>query len=201
MDIPTFAVTWDYRCPFARNAHEHLITGLRAGAPWTVTFVPFSLSQVHVPEGGTPVWDDPTKAPDLLALAAGVVVRDRYPEVFLDVHQALFSARHDHGRDLREPEIVHDVLASVGAPADQVMAELEAGWAQKEVRTAHEKSVNDLAVFGVPTFIVGEQAVFVRLMTRPGSDVEMARSTIEGTVGLIGARPDLNEFKHTKLDR
>ena len=27
-----FAVTWDYRCPFARNIHEHLLTGLAAGA-------------------------------------------------------------------------------------------------------------------------------------------------------------------------
>ena len=27
-----FAVNWDYRCPFARNAHEHLVEGLDAGA-------------------------------------------------------------------------------------------------------------------------------------------------------------------------
>ena len=56
-----FSVTWDYRCPFARNAHEHLVAGLAGGADWDVTFVPFSLSQVHVPEGGTPVWDDRTR--------------------------------------------------------------------------------------------------------------------------------------------
>jgi hypothetical protein len=43
-----FAVTWDYRCPFARNAHEHVLDGLAAGAEWDVTFLPFSLGQVHV---------------------------------------------------------------------------------------------------------------------------------------------------------
>ena len=90
-----FAVTWDYRCPFARNAHEHLVTGLADGADWDVTFLPFSLSQVHAPEGGTPVWDDPGKFKDLIALAAGVVVRDQYPGQFGAVHNALFSARHD----------------------------------------------------------------------------------------------------------
>jgi len=37
----TFAVTWDYRCPFARNAHEHVLTALDAGADWDVRFVPF----------------------------------------------------------------------------------------------------------------------------------------------------------------
>ena len=50
----TFAVTWDYRCPFARNGHEHLLDGLEAGAPWDVEFVPFFLNQSHVPEGGVP---------------------------------------------------------------------------------------------------------------------------------------------------
>ena len=63
--MKSFAVTWDYRCPFARNAHEHIVAGLADGADWDVTFLPFSLSQGHVPEGGTPVWDDPSKAPDL----------------------------------------------------------------------------------------------------------------------------------------
>ena len=54
MAARTFAVSWDYRCPFARNAHEHVLEGIVAGADWDVTFVPFSLNQVHVEEGGTP---------------------------------------------------------------------------------------------------------------------------------------------------
>ena len=57
--------------------------GLEAGAPWDVTFVPFFLNQAHVPEGGPPAWDDPAQQADLLALAAGVVVRDRYQDQFL----------------------------------------------------------------------------------------------------------------------
>ena len=31
-----FAVTFDYRCPFARNAHEAVVTGLREGRDWNV---------------------------------------------------------------------------------------------------------------------------------------------------------------------
>src|ERR1700678_362402 len=63
----SFAVTYDYRCPFARNAHEHLVTALRSGADWDVDFVPFSLSQIHDEEGDVPVWEDPDRASDLLA--------------------------------------------------------------------------------------------------------------------------------------
>ena len=51
--LPPFAVTYDYRCPWARNMHEQLIAGLRGGADWDVTFQPFSLNQAHVEEGGT----------------------------------------------------------------------------------------------------------------------------------------------------
>src|ERR1700712_428093 len=95
-----FAVTWDYRCPFARNAHEHLVAALQAGADWDVRFVPFSLGQVHVNEGDTPIWDRPADASGLFALQAGVVVRDRAPAEFLGVHHDLFAIRHDHGKHL-----------------------------------------------------------------------------------------------------
>jgi hypothetical protein len=40
-----FTVTYDYRCPFARNAHEHVLDGLESGADWDVRFLPFSLTQ------------------------------------------------------------------------------------------------------------------------------------------------------------
>jgi len=197
--MKSFAVTWDYRCPFARNAHEHLAAALAAGADWDVTFLPFSLSQAHVPEGGTPVWDDPDKASDLLALAAGVVVRDQYPDQFLDAHIALFSARHDDGLDLRKPDVVASVLERVGVPGDKVVAEVASGAVVQDIRRAHEHAVGQLDIFGVPTFVVGDAAVFVRLMSRPAGDAALAQRTVQGVLDLFETMPDLNEFKYTKL--
>jgi hypothetical protein len=199
--MTSFAINWDYRCPFARNAHEHLVAALADGADWDVTFLPFSLSQVHVPEGGTPVWDDPEKAADLTALAAGVVVRDQYPDQFLAAHVALFAARHDEGLDLREEAVVVGVLDRVGLPGDKVLAEVRAGAPVAEIRAAHEQAVGEWEAFGVPTFVVDGQAVFVRLMSRPLGDAALARRTIEGVIDLFDAQPDLNEFKYTKLFR
>ena len=80
----SFAVTWDYRCPFARNAHEHVLDALADGADWDVTFLPFSLGQVHVEEGQPDVWDNPDADSGLTALQMGVAVRDTMPERFLD---------------------------------------------------------------------------------------------------------------------
>lgn len=194
-----FSVTWDYRCPFARIGHEHVLDGLDGGAPWDVTFVPFFLNQTHVPEGGAPAWDDPAQQADLLALAAGVVVRDRYPERFRAAHRALFSARHEDGADLRDRSVVEQALAGAGVDAAAVLAEVDAGWPAKQIRSEHESVVARLDVFGVPTFIASDSAVFVRLMKRPEGDTDRARATVDRVLGLIHDHPELNEFKHTRL--
>lgn len=197
----SFGVTYDYRCPFARNAHEHVLAALRAGAPWDVEFVPFSLTQSHVEEGGTPVWDDPAKASDLVAIEAGLVVRDRFPDQFFDVHLGLFAARLDEGRDLRDESVVRDVLLANGVDAEDVLAEVAGEGPRRMFRKVHEEAVATHHVFGVPTFIVGPHAVFVRIMTRPEGDEERARSTIDHVIELIENHDELNEFKHTTIGR
>jgi len=201
MSRATFSVNYDYRCPFARNAHEHVVAALRGGADWDVEFVPFSLSQVHVEEGGVPVWDDPAKAGDLLAIEAGLVVRDGFPDRFFDVHIGLFAARHDRGLDLRDESVIRDVLSTAGVESDKVFALLAAVGPRHAFRQAHEAAVATHQIFGVPTFVIGDSAVFARIMTRPGDDAADARSTIEGVLTLVAQHPELNEFKHTSIKR
>ncbi len=201
MDTRAFSVTWDYLCPFARNAHEHLVAAIDGGAPWDVTFTPFSLVQAHVEEGGTPVWELEETPRGLLALEAGVVVRDRFADRFHDAHLALFAARHDQGKDISDRDVVHEALESAGVPADEVFAEIEKGWPLDTVRKEHESSVSNYDVFGVPTFVLGDDAVFVRVMTRPEGDGAKARAVVERVLDLLQEHPELNELKHTKIPR
>ena len=204
-DVPasraSFAVTWDYRCPFARNGHEHVVTALRGGALWDVQFVPFSLGQVHVKEGEPDIWGRWREDSGLLALQAGVVVRDKFPDCFLDVHLALFALRHDHAGHLRDEASVRGVLEEQGVDADLVLAEIDAERAIDIVRQEHEAAAHDHTVWGVPTFVLGDQAAFVRLMDRPDGDVERATRSIERILDLLGGWTDLNEFKHTSIPR
>lgn len=200
----SFSVTWDYRCPFARNAHEHVVAALQAGAPWQVRFVPFSLNQAHVEDGGTDVWDDPAQAANLLAGQVGIVVRDRFPDQFLAVHDALFAARHDEGRDLRHPDVLKAVLTEQGVDAEAVFKEIDDGGPLDTFRKEHEQSVSESRVFGVPTFSTPdnpERAIFVRLMNRPQGDAALAASTIERVLDLVDGFPELNEFKATSIPR
>jgi len=196
-----FSINWDYRCPFARNAHEHVMAALDAGADWDVTYVAFSLNQAHVEEGQPDVWDDPEKASSLLAMQVGIAVRDSWPTDFHGVHRALFTARHDEGRDIREEQVLREILSEQRVDADAVFAELATGTPLETFRKEHERSVADHSVFGVPTFIANDQAVFIRLMHRPQGDAAIATRSIERVVELVAGWPELNEFKHTSITR
>ena len=196
-----FSVSFDYRCPFARIGHLHVIEGLESGADWDVTFVPFSLGQAHVPEDGTPVWDAPESDSGLLALQVSAVVMDHHPEAFLAVHRGLFDLRHVHSKDLKDPAALAEVLTGAGLDSAAVMAEVADGWPLERVRKAHESAAADLQVWGVPTFMSDDDAVFVRLMEAPEGDADMAVRTVERVVDLLTGWPQLNEFKHTSIRR
>jgi hypothetical protein len=195
-----FAITWDYRCPFARNAHEHVVTGLAAGAEWHVDFWPFSLNQVHVEEGQPDVWKDPTKA-DGLAMQVGIAVRDTAPAAFPAVHCALFTARHDEGRDIRDESVLRAVLKEHDVDADAVFAEIHTGRPLRAFEQAHTDAVQKHGVFGVPTFVSDGQAAFIRVMHRPNGDADASIATVERLLDLVTEWPDLNELKHTRIPR
>jgi 2-hydroxychromene-2-carboxylate isomerase len=196
----TFAITWDYRCPFARIVHNHVVEGLRDGADWDVTFVPFSLGQVHVEDGDLPIWERPEEDTGLLALQAAVVVRDTTPDIFPNVHHALFEARHAEGAQLRDESVLRSILGTHALDVDAIFAEVATGRPLEIIRTEHTAAADDLDVWGVPTFMAEGKAAFVRLMDLPVDGAD-ARRNVENVVDMLTNWSSLNEFKHTSLDR
>jgi len=170
-----------------------------AGDEWNVRWLGFSLNQTKVAEGETDVWDDPEMAATRLAVEVGIAVRDGWPDAFPAVHRALFAARHDNGLDIRDHDVVDRVLTAQGLDPDKVFNEVLECGPRDVFRTEHQMAVNDHKVFGVPTVIAGGQAVFIRLVDRPGEDAVKARGTIERCVDLVTVWPNLNEFKHTTI--
>ena len=196
----TFGLTYDYRCPYARVAHDHVIAGLRAGADWDVTFLPFSLGQAHVAPGEPSVWERPDLDSGLLALQASIAVRDTQSEHFVDVHHGLFEHRHVAAGQLRDREDLSPVLRAAGVDVDAVWAEVDTGRPLATVEKEHTGYSESHDVWGVPTFVVDDAAVFVRLLDRPNGDGALAIATIERVLDQI-AWPVLNEFKHTSVPR
>jgi len=189
------AVTFDYLCPFARNAHEAVIAALRDGSDLDVRFVPFSLEQAHVEDGQSPVWEAPVdqRRRGVRALAYGLAVRDEFPESFFDFHLAAFAARHDHARKF-ETDVLDEVVASVGLDVEAVRKVVDTGRPLEALAAEHTEAVDRWAVFGVPTFIEGDEAVFIRFMERGRVD------DLERALDLLGWTR-LNEFKRTTIAR
>jgi hypothetical protein len=196
--MPSFDLSFDYRCPFAKNMHLHVITALRAGGDFDVTFMPWSLSQGSRPDGAPDVWNDPAYDGDLLSLTVGISIRDQQPDLFLDAHEALFRARHGGRKRLVTLDEIGDVLAPLGVDLPLVAADV-ASRRPHEVIAASHKEFDRFEAFGVPTFVVNDQATFVRYMSEPSEDAHASVELITTLVNMMASRPDLNEFKHTQL--
>jgi hypothetical protein len=188
-----FEITFDYLCPFARNAAEAVINGLKQGRDWDVTFRPFSLSQVHVEEHYPDVFYDPKKS-GILALHWGLAVRDSQPEHFPAAQVALFGARHDHGRDISDESVIRAALEPTGVDVDAAADVVASGAPAKTLAAEHTEAVDRWRVFGVPTFITDDVATFIRFMRRGSvEDLDRALEMLDWH--------DLNEFKRTVVPR
>lgn len=196
--MTSFRLNYDYRCPWTAVVHDTVMDGLAAGADWDVRFEPFSLGQVHVGDGETPIWERPDDDSGLEALQVSVVVRDEHPDAFLAVHRGLFALRHHEGVQLDRPNITR-VLGDADLDAESVWRVVDDGTALATVRDEHTAQVDDLEVWGVPTFMIGDQAVFIRLLERAEGDGALAIERVQRVLDLVVGDPNLNEFKHTSL--
>ena len=193
----SFAITYDYLCPFARNANEAVVEALEAGADWDVTFRPFSLQQNHNGVEELPVWDhalDADMGSGVRALLWSIAVDDAFPDSFLEFHVALFAARHDHSLDIGDVRVLRDAATSVGLDDVAVAEVVATGIPQERLKDEHTSLIADFDVFGVPTFIANGEAVFTRIMDRHNiTDVTRVIDMLEWT--------NLNEFKRTRVGR
>lgn len=189
-----FGINFDYLCPFARNASEAVLNGIGWGEDWEARFWAFSLAQVHLSDGEPDVWDEPEGKSGLLALQWGVAARDAFGDQFPAVHRALFAARHDHGRDIKDEAVIRQAVSEAGADPDAIAEVVATGVPLATVAAEHTDSVERWRVFGVPTFLVDDHATFVRFMSR--GDVDDLSRTLD-----LLAWTNLNEFKRTVIPR
>jgi len=175
-----------------------VVEGLRAGADWNVTFLPFCLGQAHVEEGEQDIWETPERDSGLLTLQVAISLRDQQSSTFLDYHQAMFNHRHVNGGSLHDRSRISEIIESAGGNAAQAFADVESGRTLQVVRDEHTKYVRSHQVWGTPTFIVEDKAVFVRLLDHAHGDTAAGRRTIDRILDDIDW-PILNEFKHPSV--
>ena len=202
MNHPPFVLLYDYRCPFARNVHEHVLAARASGLELDVTFEPFTLSQGHIAEGAPAVWDDPRHDGSMLSLEVSVAVRDAHPDSFDALHTVLFDARHERGISLTTREQIAELLVEVDLDPGEIFALVDSRGPRRLIADAWTHFHDDLGVFGVPTFVVDDRdATFVRLMTGPDrQDPGASMAVVERLLHLVIFQTEINEVKHTRLE-
>ena len=193
-----FILSYDYRCPFAKIIHLHVIEALRAGANFDVTFVPWTMSQGYRDEGALDEWDDPASDSQLLSLAVSTSVQTLMPERFLDVHEALFRARHDRGIRLVSESEIATALEGLDLDLTAIFEDVASRRPHKVIGEWF-REFERYDAFGVPTFVIDGDATFVRYMNPPTDDPQASIALIESLVTLMSDQSALNEFKHTKV--
>lgn len=189
-----FGITFDYLCPFTRNAHEAVLNGVDAGKDWHPRHVAFSLVEIHLGPDDPHVWENPDGKPGVLALQWAIATRDHFPEAFPAVHRGLFTARHDHGQNINDPETVRRVVSGGGVDPDAIAEVVASGAPLRTLADEHTEAVETWQAFGTPTFLLGNQATFIRFMSRGDTDdLERALDLLPWT--------NMNEFKRTTVPR
>ena len=119
------------------------------------------------------------------------------------VHRALFALRHDEASHLESRD--ESLRCSPTTGWTLTRSSLGSTRARRCDRCAPSTSATPsrTASGAFPTFVAGDQAVFVRLMNRAtvGADPAESIRTVERIVDLLAGWPDLNEFKHTSIPR
>lgn len=195
--MTSFAITYDYLCPFARIANETVVEALEDGADYDVTFRPFSLAQNRLEDGDEPVWEHDLSGDlpsGVRALLWSIVIRDHFPDSFPAFHRAVYNAKHDDLLEIGDLKVLAQIAESVGLDAVEISDRVSSGDSAKTLAAEHTDLVDNHAVFGVPTFIADGEAVFVRFMERH------QRADLDRVLGML-SWTNINEFKRTKLER
>jgi predicted DsbA family dithiol-disulfide isomerase len=153
----------------------------------------FSLEQVNSKTPEVHAWDQPERRwRGVAALAAAQAARRLDPARFPAFHVGLFEARHEAARDLSDPAVLDAVAVAAGYDRAAFAAARASAEAWREVGRDHEAAVAR-GVFGTPTLVFGERAVFVKM--QPVPEEESALALLDEVVDFQLRSPFVLELK------
>ncbi|OQY48613.1 MAG: hypothetical protein B6242_01875 [Anaerolineaceae bacterium 4572_78] len=159
-----FDIFSNYICPYAYRASlwvhqlkEHF------GDEIQFAFRHFSLMQNRFSDGTWQIWNQPQEnenwqtekyAFEIHLCRAIEAVRRQGHDNFDKFHVALFEARHNNPkRDLKNDEAIRRVAEKIGVDMAQFKADIHDSMILKQVGIDHLHAVEELGVFGTPTFV------------------------------------------------
>ena len=170
----SFGLTFDYRCPFARNGHEAAVNALREGADLDIRFLAV-LARPGPRRGGRAAGVG-ARSRRLGHRHPGADVRHRGPRRASPTTSSTPTSRcsrqrHDHGLKLGHEDVLQEAIEKVGLDAAAVKDEVvERASARRPRRGAHPPRSTSTRCSACPRSSTDDDAVFVRYMERGRAD-------------------------------
>lgn len=195
MEKGKISVLFDFRCPFSYLFFQYVQRCEKTLKLFN--FIPYPLSRSHF-ESQQSYWREDFKVLGLNALLVANYVRQYSLNQYNELLAQLFSLKFKH-------------FLNVDEEGSLVKAMLDLGMEEKIIKKSQEKTnVDDFKktvefykgtfdVFGVPTLVYHDKAVFVKLQRAPESETR-AETVIRQLISLVKDVPELAEFKHTKME-
>ncbi len=165
--------------------------------PLEVVWKPFSLAQVNQKNGPDyRAWDEPDERldPSLWGLRAGQAARRQGEDALRAYLPLLLNARHQGRVELDDQAVLLSLAQEAGLDAERFAADLRDRSTLDEIAASHAYAVEEIGVFGTPTFVFeGGGSAFLKLI-RP-REPEQALSAFNSLIGLMRDEAFVGEVK------
>ena len=166
--------------------------------PLEVTWKPLSLAQINQKTGDPDykAWAEPDESLDqsLWGLRAGQAARRQGEDALRAFLPLLLNARHQDRVELNDTAVLQRIAGEAGLDVDRFTADLNDRSTLDEIAESHTHAVEDLGVFGTPTFVFeGGGSAFLKLI-RPQEN-KQALSAFNSLLGLMRDEVFVGEVK------
>ena len=166
--------------------------------PLEVTWKPLSLAQINQKTGDPDyrAWSEPDESLDqsLWGLRAGQAARRQGEDALRAFLPLLLNARHQDRVELNDVDVLQRLAGEAGLDVERFTADLNDRSTLDEIADSHTHAVEELGVFGTPTFVFeGGGSAFLKLI-RPQEN-EQALSAFNSLLGLMRDEVFVGEVK------
>lgn len=157
-----------------------MVKAARGGEePIEITWKPFSLQQVNQKVGPDYLaWDEPDEElhHSVWGLRAGEAARAQGEDALRRFMPLILEARHVDRKELNDKELLGRLAAKAELDVPRFEKDLGDRSLLDAIAASHKHAVEDLGVFGTPTFVFENGAAAFLKMLKPRTQEEAVRS-------------------------
>jgi len=168
---------------------------IEIGEELPVTWRYFSLEQNNQSQVSEKrIWENSSvKTRGINAFRAAEAVRRQGSDQFKVFHELLLNSVHKERRDITDSEVLKDIAEKAGVDMNRFTNDFNDSAILDRLAEDHFHAVNDLKIFGTPTFVFnGHNPVFLKITL---ADIENSHDLFKELIHIALDRKNVLEIK------